>query len=191
MEINKPVTTIILLIVTLILAFLFVVPKYQESVNLQVILNEKQAEYDGESDYYTKIFGLLKNIKDRKDSLDKMNSALPSNVSFAPLIYFLQEKVTENGLTVKLITFSDIDPSAYGKVLPVDSDQIKNIVFAVDLSGSYQGLKKFLYSLEKSARLFQINNITVTSFQSLQSGSEPQIISQNYDFKLEVKTNAY
>ena len=192
MEINKPVATIILLIIALILIFLFIIPKYQESGDLQANLAQKQAEYDGQSDYYMKIFELLKSIRDRKDALGKINSALPSDISFASLIYFLQEKGVENGLAVKSIIFSQNSPETYRQVLPAESDKrVKNIMFNINLSGSYQSLKNFLSSLEKSVRLFQIDAISFISTQSLQGTKKSQNQLQIHDFNLEVKTYTY
>ena len=192
MEINKFATTTILLIINLILIFLFVVPKYQESIDLQLSLIEKQSRYNIQSNNYIKILADLKDINDRKYSLDKINSALPPNFSVAPIVYFLQKEATENQLTVKSITFSNDLQKNYENVLSSDSEkEVRKVGMLVDLSGSYQGLKKFLSSLDESARLFQVDKIYFSLPDSFSESSYLQNKPQTYNFKLEIKTYTY
>jgi len=193
MEINKPVATIIILIINLILIFLFVAPKYQESNNLQLNLAQKQIEYDAQSDYYGKVLEALKSINDRKDVLEKIDSALPLDFSLASVIYFLQNEAIENQLNIKSITFSKDLPQTKEEFLSANSNQeVKSVGFAVNLSGSYQGFKKFLSDLDKSVRLFQVDRIY---FSSPQGSSSELTYSpdqfQIYDFSLEIKIYTY
>lgn len=195
MAINKSVATIIILIINLILIFLFVIPKYQESNDLQISLIKKQAEYDSQSEYYIKLLNTIKTVEDRQDILEKINSGLPSDIALAPVVYFLQKKSAESQLIIKSLTFSGSDaqiPKLSGSKAQTTSQTIKNIIFTADISGSYQGLKSFIYSLEKSARLFQVNNISFTPSESLfdQNYSALDQI-KSYDFKLEIKTYTY
>lgn len=191
MEINKPVASLIIIVITLVLIFLFVVPKLQEFRDLKLNLAKKQAEYDGESSYYDRIRQVLSDVKSRKESLEKISSALPSDFSLASIIYFLQEKVAENGLILKSAIFLQAAPDAYGANISEEpAKQIKSASFNVDLTSNYQGLKNFLYSLENSARLFEVETI---SFQSSQSSGNINIIngSQTYSFRLLLKTYTY
>jgi len=197
MEINKPVAIIILLIINSILIFLFIVPKYQESNELQASLVKKQAEYDGRSDYSVKLLRILKDIEGRKDTLEKINSALPSDFSLSPVVYFLQKKATENQLTVKSIIFQsqnlpEISSQVHDYTLPATKEkEVKNVTLAINLSGSYQGFKNFLYSLDKSTRLFQVSSISFSSPQSLSGLAYSPVEFQTYNFKLEVKVFTY
>ncbi len=182
MQTKKVITTIMLLMITLVLTFLFVVPKYQEIQDLEVLLAEKQMQYDVQSDYYNKVLGMVRSIESRQDAIKKVNEALPSEFSVAPLLYFFQKKGSESGLTVKSITFSDIIQSSSNQA-PANAQkkELKHITFAMSLSGSYQNLKKFLSSLEKSERLFEVETVSFNS----------PLSSSNYDVKLEVKTHTY
>ena len=192
MEINKPISIIIILVISLILIFLFVLPKYQEFRNLQVKLNEKVAEYNSKSAYFDKLAQVLEDMENRKDAMQKINSALPYNFAFSPLVYFLQNKGAENGLIPKSIVFSQGTSSSLADALTANSDRsIKNITFSLNLTGSYESLKNFLVSLEKSSRLFEINTVSFASLQPLQTGSKSKNQSQSYDFKLEVLTHTY
>ena len=63
MEINKPATIIIILIVNVMLIFLFVIPKYQESIALEKSLVEKQVAYDSQGEYSIALLKTLKGIE--------------------------------------------------------------------------------------------------------------------------------
>lgn len=92
MEANKLITIVILLIISLVVMFLFVIPKYQESSALQQDLVQAQLQYGNQADYYQSVSKTLSSIKSKQDSLDKMNSALPSSPALAPVVSFLQKK---------------------------------------------------------------------------------------------------
>ncbi len=115
MEVNKPIATVIMLVITLIIVFLFAWPKYQESSDLQKKAIEKQAEYNGKAMYFQKISQTLSQIESKKDSLGKINSALPDSVLLAPLVYFLQKTGSETGLILKSIAFSQVSVSSYSQ----------------------------------------------------------------------------
>ncbi len=188
MEINKPVTIVIILIIDLVLTFLFVVPKYKDIADAKVNLNQKQSEYDNLTDHYLKLLNAVKSIDARKSDFEKIDTALPNHFSFSPLIYFLQEKAGENGLTIKSITSTQFFQDQGQQASSQDSqEQVKNIDFTINLSGSYQGLKKFVMSLERSARLFEVKSISFSSSDQNFSQNQPN----NYDFKLELGTHAY
>ena len=162
MEVNKLVSAIVIFVIALVVVFLFVMPKYQKFNDLQIILAQKQAEYNGESAYYAKLSELIKNIDERKDISEKIDSALPSHFSMAPLIYFFQKKATATGLVVKSLVFS---PGS--GVVP--GQKMRSIAFTVDMSGSYEGLRDFLAVLDKSARIFEVNSISFVSAENFQT----------------------
>lgn len=165
------------------------IPRYQESSKLQMDFLQKQAKYSGQSDYHIELLGILKNIEDRKDVLKKIDSALPSDFSLASVFSFFQKKSAESQLTVKSITFSKVLSAPSG--VRSETSKIKNISFVVNLSGSYQGLKNLLSSLDRSDRLFQVENISFASSEPLSDEIHLQSQLDNYDFKLEVKTQTY
>jgi len=189
MEINKPVSIMITLVVSLFIIYLFVLPKYQESRSLEVELVNKQAQYEGRVDYYVKLSDTLEELEQKQDVLNKIESALPSNFAIAPVVYFLQEKAKEAKLEVKSISFSRQQP--YRQVSSEDSNQkIKNVMFRADLTGSYQSLKNFIFYLEKSTRIFEVNSISFTGGQVSDSKLSKNIL-QEYDFALEIETHTY
>ena len=188
MEINKPVATVITIMIALIVLVLFVLPQYQDASLAQAMVNEKAAEYRGKSAYYATVAQLLEKIEVRREVLGKINSALPADFSVAPIVYFLDQKAVENGSTIKSVVFLQVPAVSSDQPMPLaPSKEVKNVVFTVDLTGSYDGLKNFLNALEKSARLFEVETISFTTVKPLQVPGG----ATSYDFKLQLKTNSY
>ena len=163
---------------------------------MQASLNQKNAEYNSQTEYYIKILNTLKTIKDKKGSLDKIDSALPSAFSFAPIIYFLQKKGIDNGLTIKSINFSKDLSKTYEQVLSTDYNrQYKNVGLTLGVSGSYQNLKNFIHSIETSARIFEVNSISLRFAQGSTQSSQVLTESKNqsviYEIQLELQTYTY
>ena len=194
MEINKPITTIIILIVNLVLIFLFVIPKYQESGEIQINFEKKQIDYNNQSKYQAELLSILKNIEERKEIIEKIDIALPSNFSISPIVNFLQEKAKENQLSIKSMVFSKIASQTDEQLLKENSlKKVKSVNITVNLSGSYQGLKNLLISLDRSVRLFEVDSISFSSPEIFvnSNGSTSSNQLRTYDFRLEVKTNTY
>ena len=194
MEINKPVTAIIILIVDLILIFLFVIPKYQETREMQINFEKKQIDYNNQSKYHAELLDILKNIEERKEVIEKIDIALPSNFSISSIVNFLQEKAKENQLSIKSMVFSKISSQTDEQLLKENSlKKVKSVNITINLSGSYQGLKNLLASLDKSARLFEVDSISFSSPEIFvnSNGSTSSNQLRTYDFRLEVKTNTY
>lgn len=192
MEINKPVSTIIVMVISLMLVFLFVLPKYQEAKGLQSSLSQKQAEYNGKAVYYSKMSELLSGIQNRKIVLEKITSALPSDFSLADVTYFFQKNAKDSGLTVRSVEFSQISPVAYRKAPAIsDTKELKNILLTIDFVGSYQGFKKFLSVLDMSSRLFETNMVSFALVEGSPAKTNVKNAVPIYNFKLEVITHAY
>ncbi len=182
MELHKPVTIAIFLILIIVLFFLFVIPKYQEYRELAQTIFQKQAQYSGESIYYARITNILTELQNRAQTLDKINSALPKATAVGPLVDFIQTMGAANGVTITSAVFSQSLPSAVlDPLASAAANQIKDVAFTVNATGSYQGLKQFMIALDNSARLFEVNTV------SFSTAEKPQ----QYSLKLEVTTHSY
>ncbi|MBX4200950.1 type 4a pilus biogenesis protein PilO [Candidatus Parcubacteria bacterium] len=184
MQINKPISIIIMFVITLVVAFLFAIPAYEESLALKNTLAQKQSEYTGKSEYYAKVNELTSKIESNSVAIEKISSALPDDFYLSSLVYFLQKKASDAGLVAKLISFSKVSPKTADKKPRIGT-------FSVNVSGNYQGLKNFLESLDKSSRLFEVNSISFSSQQNSQKTNQLKNQAQIYDFNLQLETQAY
>lgn len=192
MNINRPIAIAIILFAALLLAFFFVSPKYREFRALQITEGEKKGEFNAKYDYFSAISKAYFELQNRKDDIKKIDDALPSESEFGRLVYFFQQKADESGLIAKNVFLSKGGPASPGS-------NVKEIIFSLDLLGSYSSLENFIASLEKSARLFEVKSITFNSETSTESASSksksalPKELAQNqtYSFNLEIKTHSY
>lgn len=180
MQIDRPIAIAVTLFIILLLAFFLVVPEYNTFKSLQTDLGIKKAEYSAQFDYYAAIYKTYVEIKNREDDIKKIDDALPQDPALGRLIYFLQTAAQDNGLIVKNLFLSKSSASS-SSATNSTSDKVKDLVFSMDLSGSYSSLGGFLLSLEKSSRIFEVTTISfgAATGQSLQS------------FSLQIKTHSY
>lgn len=185
MSVNKPISSAIILIITAIVILLFAVPKYRESIVLQSYIVKKQSEYDYQLSQYLNTSKIVNAIESRLDVLEKINSALPSDYSVAPIVNFIQTQALKEKMIVQSIEF--LPDSAVELKFP---NQIKEMNFNLSLSGTYQGFKNFLSTMEQSDRLFQTNSIIGTLQPNLGYELEQsQFIPM--DFKLQAAVHFY
>lgn len=187
MQVNRPIIIAVIIFIIILLMYFFVVPKYYEFRDFQTKLGRAEAEYNGKFAYYSEVGKVFRELEDRKETLDKIVNAIPSKPQLADLMYFFQQKGAESGLIVKNILLIKISPV-------ISEDNIKEIVFSLDVLGNYQALKNFLSLVENSSRLFEVSNVSFgsqpDSIDKPLSG-QAGTIQQIYSFKLEIKTHSY
>jgi Tfp pilus assembly protein PilO len=177
MRIDRPITIAITLFVILLLIFFSVLPEYNKFKQLETQLGEKKAEFNAKYDYYSAITKTYLDLQAKQDEINKIDSALPKEVSLGELTYFLQKTVVDSGLVAKDLYVSKTS-SPGGENLTEGG--LNSVVFSLNLVGDYPSLTNFIKSLERSARIFVVDNI------SFGSSSNPP-----YSFSLQVKTFFY
>ena len=186
MQINRPISIIVIIFIVLLLAFFFVLPQYEAFVSLQKELGGKMADQKTESDYYNTITKAYNTLQIHKDDLQKIDDALPASPDVGGVIYFLQQTAASNSLSVKSLFLSK--SSVVGTQIK-SANTIKDIIFSISLSGDYPSLEKFIVSLERSARLFEVTSI---SFGSSTQASQSQLQTQQpLNFNLQINTHSY
>jgi len=187
MKIDRPIIIAFTLFVILILIFFLVMPEYKTFKKLQVNLAEKTAEYNAQFDYYSAIDKTQLDLQSRQEDIKKIDDALPADPTLGRLIYFLQETAKENGIMFKDIFLSKASLGDSGTGV---GKSVKDIVFSLNLAGSYASLENFIISLEKSSRVFEVTGI---SFGAATSSSikQTQPTQQTFNFSLQIKTHSY
>jgi len=180
MIIDRPITIALTLFIILLLVFFLVVPEYNTFGRLQTDLGEKTAEFNAEFDYYAAIAKTYSELQGHQDDIKKIDDALPTasqNPTLGNTIYFIQESAKENGLMIKDLFLSQ---SSSGNAGSNVSSSVKDLIFSINLLGSYSSLENFISSLEKSSRIFEIINVSF--------GSMP---GSQYNFSLQIKSHSY
>ena len=194
MQIDRPIAIALILFIILLLAFFLVVPEYRLFRGLQVDLAEKTAEFNAEHDYYSEINKTYFDLQNHQDDIKKIDDALPQDPNLGRLIYFFQKTASENGMMIKDLFLSK-SSSANPANNASTASNVKDIAFSIDLIGDYSSLGNFIIALEKSARLFEVTNISfgssgLSQAQALPSTQQFQI-QQTYTFNLQIKAHSY
>lgn len=170
----KFIVILICLLVSFGLGFGILYPKYQEIKFLRFEISQKETELRYKEEYFSNLSQISEKLKGFGDSLAKIDSAIPQVVSLPSLFDFLQKISSQSGLLLRKLS------PVSGRYL-TEKSEIQEHSFSLSLSGSYLALKNFLLSLEKSARLIEVNSI---SFSSPAEGNF-------FEFELDLKVHSY
>jgi len=153
---NRPIIIAICLLFSLFLGVLLLRPEYQKLQNQNSIIYQKEQNLLGLKKYFSENALLKEELNKYQDEILKINQALPSEFFLPSLLHYLQKTASENGLILR--SFSQPAFTIFkGK------EDIKEIHLNLFLAGSYSTLKTFLTTLEKNARLIEIESISLSS----------------------------
>jgi Tfp pilus assembly protein PilO len=172
---NKTIIITVCLILALALGLGLAWPKYQALVSKNAEAAAKTLDLQNRQSYYQEVAKTSEELKTYSEELVKIDSALPSEFSLPEAYDFFQKKASESGLVLK-------DESFNKSALVKDNPGQKEYHFNLELSGSYAAFKNFLATLEKSARMVEVEKI---AFSSLEKSSSA------FSFLVSVKFYSY
>jgi len=177
----RPLAIIIGLILLVALGIAVVFPKYQNLNLIQLKIKEKEAELQSEKEYFSNLSEISEKLKEYEESLSKINSALAAEPRLPALFNFLQIAASQNGLVLKKIAPTLPGPLKEELVEEGLSPEIREVGINLAVAGSYSSFKNFLSTLEKTARMIELESI---SFSTLEEAGP-------IDFNLRIKVYSY
>lgn len=159
---------------TIIIGSVFTYPKHIEYLKVSQDLANKKMFLTNQALYYQEIEENFKKMEEKREKIDKIIAMLPTKLDYASLINYLRMSAFQYGLFLETI---QIEPKGS---FP-QAERIKQYQISLALSGSYPSFKNFLSALEKSARLFGVENI------SFSAPKEKEI----YNFNLQLIVYSY
>jgi len=165
---------LVALLGAIIIGLVFTFPKYKDYLQVAQKLANQKTFLENQAQYYKEIEETFKKLEAKRETVDKITSMLPKKLDSASLINYFNAASQKHGLLLQdiLITSGDSFP----KIERIQRHQI-----TLKLSGTYSSLKNFLVSLEKSARLFEVDQITFSAPE------EKEI----YDFEIQLTVYSY
>lgn len=186
---NKPIITIFLLVISVIVVVLFAVPEYRQAKGLQLKLATAKAQYQGQADYLAAISRLADELDARPDALNKVDSALPTGFSVAPIISFLGNTATTHSLAIQSVELSPEALAPYAQMLAEESKiATQSMAFSVRITGPYRNIRNFIAAIENSARVFEITAVSAKPAPAVRGITAKTLL---YEVALEVITHAY
>jgi len=172
-----------LLIISFLLIFFVGLPKYQALNVLKNQVSANQLELDSREKYFQELQQTSEEIKQYQENLSKIDTALPPDPDLANLFNFFQKISSQSGLTLGKI--------GAGTTVAVEGQEIKETRTSINVTGSYTALKNFIQSLENSARLIEIENISFTSVKPGGQNEEKKEEKDVFSFTLAIKVYSY
>lgn len=168
---SKNLTVIFLLAALLIFSFL-VWPEYKKIQPLTLQIKYIESDIKNQETYFSELKNVSSKIeKDYKNKISLIEYAFPKDPNL-PLLYdFMIKTCSRNGLILTSLSNSVSEPS--------ESKKQGSIALSFGVSGSYASFKNLVSSLEKSARIFNIDSISFSS---------PAETNKPFDFSLNIKT---
>lgn len=189
---KKLIITIIILCLSFVIGLVFCFPKFQQTRAAQQQLTLKEAELEKKKAYFEEIDILSEKLKQYPEELAIVDFALPDDFSLPFLFDFFEKIISKNGLSLTNISQSSVSgstsrssgSSAENEILENEElgNELEESRTILSLTGSYSSFQNFLYYVEKSARLIEVETV---------SFSLPQEGSSTVKFNLKVKTSSY
>lgn len=186
-----------IIIVTFGLGFFLVLPKYQELQSNNARVQEKKAEIAARTEYYNGLKAIIDDLNYYRESMDKIETALPDDLDAPALMNFVQAAAMQSGLALQ-----DINYTESGKGAALSSGlSLANYEISLKVSGSYENFKNFISIIEHSSRLISVVSLTVNSkidIPQIAAGADLPGIKKDKDsdsldkiLDYEVKMSAY
>jgi len=190
MEIDRPIAIILLFIIIVFSIFFLILPKHYEFKILQQKAAEKEAEFKAKSEYYFRMEDVFEDLKRRKEQLAKIDTVISPKPDFSSLLYFLQRVANEKGVILTSLKFQKSSPLKIKKVVTVgevseikeEETGIQENFFDFNITGTYPAFRNFLSDLENSARLIEVENISL----SAATPDEEETEIKSFEFKIKV-----
>ena len=184
---------LILISLLLILGIIFFWwPKYQEFGDLKIKLKERKTELENKDKYFSELERLSQKLKEYVSELSIVDSALPGTFGIPDLLNLLQKEASQNGLVLEKVNLESVSslegeenkfsssPSS-AKADSVKESKIIKIPVSFSVLGKYHAFKNFLQSIQKNARLIEIESISFSSPQK----------DDVFSFELMIRTHSY
>jgi len=145
--------SIFFLLISALLFFLFIFPKKTSLSILNSELSQKRQEFETSDKYFQEVLKTSEKLRNYREEISKIDSALPDDPSIPSLFNFLQKSSSQAGLLLENI----------GSISVKEEGKLKKWTTNLRLKGDYSSLKNFISTLERSARLIRIEKISLSS----------------------------
>ena len=149
-------TTAVSFLIVIAAAVFVLWPGFQELKAVRADIERGGGELQSQREYLQMLDEIKAELEENKEEIAKVNTTLPVNSSLPSLFNFLQKTSSESGLILTEISPFTISSSK-------EFANLKEAIFSVEVSGSYSSLKNFISTLEKSARLIEVESISLSS----------------------------
>lgn len=185
---RKLLYPIIFFVLTVFGFFWYLQPTYAEIQELQ----EDVSAYDETLSQVDQLQTELNNELEKRDAitsqqLQRLNRILPETVDTVRFLIELDQIAAQHGMSVDDVSFSGA-PTRFGGSGGSEGDeagQYNSLEASFSVVGPYSDVQDFMRDIERSSRLLDITNFTLTTAEESNNNEESlQIGSNEYQFTL-------
>lgn len=171
---SRLATIIVCLLLSLLIAYFLLWPEISKYSDFSLKIKAKDIELKDQEKHFSQLRDQDEQLKGYQEEIDKVDFALPNYPSLPSVLEFLVQAGSQNGIIInKIISTSVTALSKQTKNSSTQPDSglgmlgnLKEISIEFEVSGDYNSLKSFLLTLEKNARLIEVQSISLTSKQN-------------------------
>lgn len=152
-----PIISVVLLVLLIVLGVLLWWPQFQEFLSLKEELKAKESQLEEKREYFSRLKEYEEKLKDYNEELEKIDYALPDEISPPAIFSFFQQVCSVNGLVLENISAQKLSEAGKG------SGSLKGFGFSATVSGSYENFKDFLDTLYKNSRMIDVETVSFKS----------------------------
>ena len=173
----KNLIAALLISISAYLAWTIILPKYEYSKALKLVIEEKLVLLESRNEVVKKIEGSLDEYQEKYSGLQRLALVVPEKKALPELISTLEDIYSKTG---NVLGELNIGTGTTG------SEQKANIVsFGINLETNYESLISFLGYIERNIRLIDMNSISISIKPGEEVGNQSAILS------VVIKTNTY
>lgn len=155
---NKNFIATVLIAVSIIVGFVFVLPKYDELSVMRDTLEARRVLLADTQASEKNIQALGREYNSHEAGIKKILLALPRQRQVDYITSSIKEAANANGIQLHSLAFSDTEKIAGNE----NTVEYQTIPVHAEFSGTYQELMHFLDTLESSLRLYDIAALSVS-----------------------------
>lgn len=168
------------IVIFIFLVFVFAIyvlwPQYKEFSVLDRKVGQMEENLAQTKGYYESLVALKEKLKNYEIALEKIDSALPKTNNLPSLFNVLSQKVLSSGLVLKSVSpakatnkvlAASQDGSVEGQnIPPALNPAIQESYVNLEILGPVSAFEDFLRSLEKSARLIEVQELSLSKSEN-------------------------
>jgi len=171
----------IILFLNFVFAVYFLFPRYSNYLNLRKQTAQLMAEVQKRENEALNAQQMADKLNSYKETVDKINAALPNGLSFASLLNFFGKSAKESGV---ILSSFNPDIAANNESAKQNKGNIKESYFNLSLKGLFPSFVSFVKLLENSSRMIEIENISLKRTKEFSSSKIGTFLNINLLIKV-------
>ena len=148
------ILSVILLTVSVLGLVFFVWPRYQEFSAARAEAEARRDRLESGQKALAQLRSIQEEVFARQADFDKLSKAIPQDQGLPVLYEHIQQLGTSSGFILESIE---------GRIGGELVSGVVVLAFKAEFTGSYAGLKSFLDSIKRSARILYVNTLDISS----------------------------